>query len=77
MVNLVVCVILKKIIRQPRPEGSDISGEGMPSNHAMFVAFFTSYSAYFLIHRVKLETPWLSPLIAYVVIIAGWFVGCT
>ena len=43
VLNALICSIVKKIIRQPRPEGSNKSGFGMPSNHAQFMFFFAAY----------------------------------
>lgn len=35
--------ILKKIIKQPRPAGAQLSSYGMPSDHSQFVAFTAVY----------------------------------
>lgn len=41
--GVIVCIALKKILSQPRPEDSDLDDEGMPSNHAQFLFFFFVY----------------------------------
>ncbi len=41
--GLVINYILKKIFKIPRPISSELTDEGMPSNHSQFVAFFCIY----------------------------------
>ena len=58
LANEVLCLLLKKLTRQSRPE--QISGvphsnytSGMPSQHSQFQAFFTVYCCLFIIYKMK------------------------
>jgi dolichyldiphosphatase len=52
-------VVLKRVIRQPRPVGSWKSGYGMPSDHAQFAAALTLYWLLWMHYskRVRLVPP--------------------
>ena len=39
----VLSVMLKRTIKEPRPEGSAAGGYGMPSSHSQFAMFFATY----------------------------------
>ena len=43
--------ILKKVIKQPRPDGAPLSSYGMPSDHSQFVAFTAVYLFQVLVAR--------------------------
>lgn len=48
-----VAKVAKKIIKEPRPEGSAVAGtHGMPSTHSSTVTFMCSYLALYSIHRL-------------------------
>jgi len=53
-----VNVVLKRIIRQPRPMGSVKRGYGMPSDHAQFTLFCIVYLSFWLKKRVSLPVSW-------------------
>lgn len=52
--NTVLCVFLKRLAKQPRPETAHTTGYGMPSNHSQFMAFFAVFAALLLARRVRL-----------------------
>ena len=53
LLNLVLNAVLKAIINQPRPAGSDHPGPGMPSDHSQFMAYWACYGVLFLLVHVK------------------------
>ena len=53
MTGLIVNVILKKVIKQPRPDGTELEDEGMPSNHAQFLGYFVTFYICELVFRSK------------------------
>ena len=53
LLNLVLNAVLKAVINQPRPTGSDHPGPGMPSDHSQFMSFWACYGALFLLVHVK------------------------
>lgn len=55
-VNLLVNKVLKKLVSQPRPLGSTLSGNGMPSNHSQVMGFIVIfYSLQFLLNSPTLR----------------------
>lgn len=46
-------LVLKRLIKQPRPAGSHKSGYGMPSNHSQFMCFIACYFTLWLLHKAS------------------------
>lgn len=63
LANEVLNQVLKHSIQQSRPTGARMSGAGMPSAHAQFVAFFAAYVIAYTCKRcvdvapLRLEVP--------------------
>ena len=58
MGNAVLNKILKKIIKEPRPENSPKIGHGMPSSHAQSIYYFTTV----LVSKISLSLYQFPPL---------------
>lgn len=57
--NEVVSLVLKNIIQEPRPcssPSSHYTEHGMPSSHAAFISFFTTYSLLFIYGRLPSQS---------------------
>eukprot|EP00928_Gymnodinium_smaydae_P032220 TRINITY_DN2339_c0_g3_i1.p1 TRINITY_DN2339_c0_g3~~TRINITY_DN2339_c0_g3_i1.p1 ORF type:complete len:199 (-),score=16.72 TRINITY_DN2339_c0_g3_i1:96-692(-) len=69
-----VCLVLKEIINEPRPEGSYRSGPGMPSEHAAVAAFYAVHFCLLVANRVRapklLKAFAITALLAWVVLVA-------
>mmetsp|Transcript_36144 Transcript_36144/g.83295 ORF Transcript_36144/g.83295 Transcript_36144/m.83295 type:complete len:199 (+) Transcript_36144:51-647(+) len=48
-----ICLVLKELINQPRPEGSYRDGPGMPSEHAAFAAFVVVHLSLWVCCRTR------------------------
>jgi len=44
-------IVLKRLLRAPRPKGTDREDHGMPSSHTVFMFFFATYFLLFLFFR--------------------------
>jgi len=67
-IAFVISYVLKKIIKEPRPEGVHKDGYGMPSNHSAFALVFTVI----FLHRlwVSIIRPfWIKPVLAFLIIL--------
>eukprot|EP00927_Polykrikos_kofoidii_P038088 TRINITY_DN32369_c0_g1_i1.p1 TRINITY_DN32369_c0_g1~~TRINITY_DN32369_c0_g1_i1.p1 ORF type:complete len:226 (-),score=26.02 TRINITY_DN32369_c0_g1_i1:102-716(-) len=65
------CVVLKHVIKQPRPLGSYRGGYGMPSEHAAFSVYCAVYFSLCVSRRV--HCPFVLKVVAYVVLVAWAF----
>lgn len=64
VINALFNNLLKRIIRQPRPQTSALAhSSGMPSNHGQFQAFFAMWLTLFMIHRAVPNRNFLLPLL--------------
>ena len=52
-------VLLKRLIREPRPDGSYMTGYGMPSSHAQFMCFAAVFALMHLWSRLAFHNPLL------------------
>lgn len=52
LLNEALNQVLKRSIRQRRPDGARMGGNGMPSAHAQFIAFFAAYVAAYTLKRM-------------------------
>jgi len=68
LVNEVFNLILKRIIKEPRPAVQHtvhLVQHGMPSSHAQFIWFFSAYFVFFVIFRVVEDShKWWKPLVS-------------
>lgn len=51
LIGVAINVIVKKAIKEPRPDGAHLEDEGMPSNHAQFIFFFAVFYTLELLFR--------------------------
>ncbi len=51
LMSVAINVLVKKMIKEPRPIGAHLDDEGMPSNHAQFIFFFAMYYTLELLFR--------------------------
>jgi len=49
--NTILNVVIKKIIDAPRPDGTHLSGPGMPSNHSQFVFFTATFWSLHILNK--------------------------
>eukprot|EP00002_Diphylleia_rotans_P004207 TRINITY_DN13034_c0_g1_i1.p1 TRINITY_DN13034_c0_g1~~TRINITY_DN13034_c0_g1_i1.p1 ORF type:complete len:167 (+),score=26.62 TRINITY_DN13034_c0_g1_i1:107-607(+) len=67
-VNHLLCIVLKRILAEERPSGSDREDFGMPSNHGQFMGFFTVYTLS-LLHTVPSQFRGIKWLVTFALII--------
>ena len=53
LIGVAINVVVKKMVKEPRPDGAYLDDEGMPSNHAQFIFFFAVYYILELLFRSK------------------------
>lgn len=62
--------VLKRVLAHSRPDGAPKADHGMPSSHAVSLAYLSTYAAAALLKHVP--SPWM-PVLAGVVVAAGLF----
>ncbi|ORX86986.1 PAP2-domain-containing protein [Anaeromyces robustus] len=55
LLNEVLNAIIKNVIKQPRPIDSPVGGYGMPSSHAQFMFFFSTYCILYMFMKLKMK----------------------